>query len=80
MIKGELFMNLIDMSTEGWTQEEVIEFRKLLNQQIKNARKESRHDACMLCGKKGAFVIHTQFRNFVLRILHGMEHLIRLIH
>ena len=53
MIKGELFMNLIDMSTEGWTQEEVIEFRKLLNLQIKNARKESRHDACMLCGKKG---------------------------
>ncbi|MBO5323865.1 MAG: hypothetical protein J6A88_07185 [Oscillospiraceae bacterium] len=48
-------MNLIDMSTEGWTQEEVIEFRKLLNQQIKNARKESRHDACMLCGKKGGF-------------------------
>ena len=43
------------MSIEGWTQEEVIEFRKLLNQQIKNARKESRHDACMLCGKKGGF-------------------------
>ena len=48
-------MNLIDMSTDGWTQQEVIEFRKLLNQQIKNARKESRHDACLLCGKKGGF-------------------------
>lgn len=43
------------MSTDGLTQEEIIEFRKLLNQHIKNAKNESRHKACLLCGKEVGF-------------------------
>ncbi len=43
------------MTTEGLSSEEIIEFRKMLSQQIKNARENSRHKECLLCGKVGGF-------------------------
>lgn len=43
------------MNTDGFAPEEIIEIRKMLNQQIKNARKESRHKSCLLCGNEGGF-------------------------
>lgn len=48
-------MNIIDMSTEGLSPEEIVEFRKILNQHIKNARKKSQHKKCLLCGKESSF-------------------------
>ena len=52
---GGIFIKTIDMSTDGLTHEEIIEIRKMLNKQIKNARKKSRHKKCLLCGKEGGF-------------------------
>lgn len=43
------------MTTEGLSPEEIIEFRKMLSQHIKNARENSRHKECLLCGKAGGF-------------------------
>jgi hypothetical protein len=48
-------MNIIDMSTDGLSPEEIIELRKMLGQHIKNARENSRHKECLLCGKTGGF-------------------------
>lgn len=48
-------MNKIEMSSDGFSNEQIIEFRKIINDQIKNARKKSRHDKCLLCGKVGGF-------------------------
>lgn len=48
-------MKIIDMSTEGFTPDEIIEIRKMINQQIKNARRKSRHKKCLLCDKEGGF-------------------------
>lgn len=43
------------MNSDGFSNEQIIEFRKIINDQIKNARKKSRHDKCLLCGKVGGF-------------------------
>lgn len=43
------------MSSEGFSNEQIIDFRKIINDQIKNARKKTRHDKCLLCGKVGGF-------------------------
>lgn len=48
-------MNKIEMNSDGFSNEQIIEFRKIINDQIKNARKKSRHDKCLLCGKVGGF-------------------------
>lgn len=48
-------MNRIEMSSDGFSNEQMIEFRKIINDYIKNARKKSRHDKCLLCGKVGGF-------------------------
>ncbi len=52
---GVIFMNRIEMSSDGFSNEQIIEFRKIINDHIKNARKKSRHDKCLLCGKVGGF-------------------------
>lgn len=66
MVKG-LIMNIIDMSTEGLSTEEIIEFRKILNQHIKNARKKSQHKNCLLCGKESSFCNSHTIPQFCLR-------------
>ncbi len=43
------------MGTDGLTTEEIIEIKRKLNTQIKDARKKSRHKKCLLCGKEGGF-------------------------
>lgn len=48
-------MKKIEMSSDGFSNEQIIDFRKIINDQIKNARKKSRHDKCLLCGKVGGF-------------------------
>lgn len=45
----------IDMSVEDLSNELVIEMRKILGHQIKDATAESRHKKCMLCGTTGGF-------------------------
>lgn len=52
---GGIVIKIIDMNTDGFTPEEIIEIKKKLNQQIKDARKKSRHKECLLCGKVGGF-------------------------
>jgi len=37
-------MNRIEMSSDGFSNKQIIEFRKIINGQIKNVRKKSRHD------------------------------------
>lgn len=60
-------MNIIDMSTEGLSPEEIIEFRKILNQHIKNARKKSQHKKCLLCEKESSFCNSHTIPQFCLR-------------
>lgn len=48
-------MNRIEMSSDGFSDDQIIELRKIINGQIKDARKKSRHDKCLLCDKEGGF-------------------------
>ncbi len=52
---GGISINILDMSTNGLSSDEIIEVRKMLAQQIKNARSNSRHKKCMLCDQVGGF-------------------------
>lgn len=48
-------MNEIEMSSNGFSDSQIIELRKMINNQIKDARKKSRHKKCLLCEKEGGF-------------------------
>lgn len=48
-------MNKIDMNSDGFSDEQIIELRKIINDHIKDARKKSRHKKCLLCDKEGGF-------------------------
>lgn len=48
-------MNFYDMSGMGLSEEELNEVRKAINDNISTARRTSRHDKCLLCGKTGGF-------------------------
>lgn len=52
---GVIFMNRIEMSSDGFSDDQIIELRKIINDQIKDARKKSRHNKCLLCDKEGGF-------------------------
>ena len=43
------------MRSDGFTPDQIIEFRKLLGKQIKNAKGKSRHQKCLLCDQPGGF-------------------------
>mgnify|MGYP004432659323 CR=1 FL=1 len=43
------------MSVDDLSNEQVIEMRKIIGRQIKEATSESRHKKCMLCGEPGGF-------------------------
>ena len=49
------YIRKIDMSVDDLSNEQVIEMRKILGRQIKEATSESRHKECMLCGELGGF-------------------------
>ncbi len=48
-------MQRMNMDTDGWSKEQIIEFKKLLGNQIKSAAGKSRHERCLLCGNAGGF-------------------------
>ena len=64
---GGIFIKTIDMCTEDLTPEKNIEVKKMLNQQIKNAKKKSRHKECLLCGKEGGFCDSHTIPQFCLK-------------
>lgn len=66
-------MEKLDMNCDDLTKEQIIDVRKQLNMLTKEARAKSRHDTCLLCGKKVDFVIHIQFPSFALKTLLGTE-------
>lgn len=48
-------MEKLDMNCDDLTKEQIIDVRKQLNMLTKEARAKSRHDTCLLCGKKSGF-------------------------
>ena len=48
-------MKKIDMNCNDFTKEQIIDLRKQLNKQTKDARAKSKHNACLLCGRQGGF-------------------------
>lgn len=60
-------MNKIEMSSDDFSIEQIIECRKKINDQIKNARKKAKHDKCLLCGKEGGFCNSHTIPQFCLK-------------
>ena len=48
-------IKILDMNSDALSSDQIIEIRKVLNQQTKNARINSRHKRCLLCDKEGGF-------------------------
>lgn len=50
-----ILIRKIDMSAKDLSRDQMIEVRKILGDQIKNATAKSRHEKCLLCGNVGGF-------------------------
>lgn len=55
------------MSTNGLSNNQIIEFQKIINNQIKNARSNSKHNRCLLCAKQGGFCASHTVPQFCLK-------------
>lgn len=60
-------MRTLDMNTNGFSSEEIIELRKTLTKQLKDARSSAKHDKCILCGEQRGFCNSHTIPQFCLK-------------
>lgn len=60
-------MNILEMNTDHLSKEDLIEYKKKINDLIKEARKSARHNECILCGSNSGFCDSHTIPQFCLR-------------